>query len=239
MLNIAVVEDEPDLREEICEFLTLSGMTACGMGSGEELDDHLDARACDVVVLDINLPGEDGFRIAHRLGARDGLGVVMVTSRAALEDRVHGLKTGADAYLVKPVDLQELVATVESVCRRTKRDAPAAPSSPTPQTPSADRHAGEWHLRRLGWELAGPNGRSVALTAAEHDFLARLLAAPGRPVSRADLLGAHPPVPEGDLRKLDAVVRRLRRKVEDEIGFPLPVRAAHGIGYTATEMIVS
>lgn len=239
MLKVAVVDDESDLREEFCEFLELSGMAAHGMGSAAELDDHLNAHECDVVVLDINLPGEDGFQIAHRLGTRDGLGVVMVTSRAALEDRVHGLNTGADAYLVKPVDLRELVATVESVCRRTKRDAPAARSPSASQTPSAGRHSTEWCLRRLGWELVGPNGRSVALTAAEHDFLARLIAAPGRPVSRAALLGAQGPISEGDLRKLDAVVRRLRRKVEEEIGLALPVRAAHGIGYTATEMIVS
>lgn len=237
MLSVAVVEDETDLREEICEFLALSGMVARGMGSAEELDDHLLVHACDAVVLDVNLPGEDGFRIARRLGTRDGLGVVMVTSRAALEDRVHGLRTGADAYMVKPVDLQELVATVESVCRRTKRDASAAFPPPAVQGPSVEDCTGEWRLRRLGWELVGPNGQFVALTAAEHDFLGHLVAAPGLPVSRADLLGAQAPADSGDLRKLDAVVRRLRRKVEEEIGLPLPVRAVHGVGYTATELI--
>lgn len=232
MLKVAVVEDEADLCEELCEFLRLSGMEAHGMGSGADLDAFLAAAPCDALVLDVNLPEEDGFQIAERLRTtHEAVGIVMMTARGALADRVHGLRTGADAYLVKPVDLPELVATLESVCRRIRRSAGGDPVQPGPAA-----FAG-WELRRLGWELAGPNGRSVDLTAAEHDLIMRLAECPGHPVSRTELLGLAEPVREADLRKLDAVVRRLRRKVEEGIGLPLPVRAAHGAGYAATEEI--
>lgn len=253
MLQVVVVEDEADLREELCEFLRLSGMQAQGVGSWPELEAHLAEAPCDAVVLDINLPGDDGFRIASRLIDREGLGVVMVTSRAAQGDRIRGLKSGADAYLTKPVDLAELVATLESVCRRTRRSravpnvAPAPASTPTqaatvPSRSGAapttmDAQAGRWELRRLGWELRGPNGRATILTAAEHEFLTRVAATPGRPVARAELLGLDSDAPESTLRRLDAVVRRLRRKVEADVGLPLPVRSVHGVGYASTDLI--
>lgn len=239
MLQVAVVEDETDLREELCEFLRLSGMQAQGVGSWTELEDHLAGNPCDAVVLDINLPGEDGFRIASRLIDHEGIGVVMVTSRVAQGDRIRGLKSGADAYLTKPVDLVELVATLESVCRRTRRPRPVPPATPRPAgtaTPAGE--SGRWELRRLGWELSGPNGRSTTLTAAEHEFLTRVAATPGRPVERAELLGLPIDAPESSLRRLDAVVRRLRRKVEGDIGLPLPLRSVHGVGYATTDLIV-
>ncbi|MFA7429699.1 MAG: response regulator transcription factor [Rhodospirillaceae bacterium] len=225
MLNVAVVEGDCVLREELCRVLCQSGMDARGVGCGAGLDDYLRVQPCNVVVLEIDLPREDGFSITLRLREQhERLGVVMVTARAALEDRVRGLNAGADAYLVKPVDPLEFVATLKSVCRRTMPSVGTLAASQAP-----------WVLRRLGWELAGPNGRSVALTAAEHTLLSQLAAAPGRPVSRRALLAMSEPGPACDLRKLDAVVRRLRRKVEDVIGLDLPVRAAHGVGYIATE----
>ncbi|MGC2855258.1 response regulator transcription factor [Novispirillum sp. DQ9] len=237
MLQVAVVEDEADLREELCEFLRLSGMQAEGLGGWNELEAHLAAAPCDAVVLDINLPDEDGFRIASRLIDREGLGVVMVTSRVAQGDRIRGLRSGADAYLTKPVDLAELVATLESVCRRTRRPRPG-PAQPAaaPAPRAAEEPA--WELRRLGWELRGPNGRSATLTAAEHDFLKSVAANPGRPVERAELLGLPDTAPESSLRRLDAVVRRLRRKVEASIGLALPVRSVHGVGYASTDRIL-
>lgn len=240
MLQVAVVEDEADLREELCEFLRLSGMQAQGVGSWTELEAHLAGNPCDAVVLDINLPGEDGFRIASRLIDHEGIGVVMVTSRVAQGDRIRGLKSGADAYLTKPVDLAELVATLESVCRRTRRPrvvpATVAPSADGGQEGAEAEQ--RWELRRLGWELRGPNGRGATLTAAEHDFLTRVAATPGRPVERAELLGLPTDAPESSLRRLDAVVRRLRRKVEADIGLPLPVRSVHGVGYATTDIIM-
>ena len=130
-LAVVVVEDEDGLREELCEFLRLSGMEATGVSCGQALFAHLESHPCDAVVLDINLPGEDGFRLTPRLRQRPGLGVVMVTSRAGLDDRVRGLKTGADAYMVKPIDLLELVATLESVCRRIGERTGASPFSPS------------------------------------------------------------------------------------------------------------
>lgn len=240
MLQVTVVEDEADLREELCEFLRLSGMQAQGVGSWGELESHLASNPCDAIVLDINLPGDDGFRIASRLIDREGLGVVMVTSRVAQSDRIRGLKSGADAYLTKPVDLAELVATLESVCRRTRRPRPLAQGGggPGASTEAAGGDTRQWELRRLGWELRGPNGRATILTAAEHEFLTRVAACPGQPVTRTDLLGLDTDAPETTLRRLDAVVRRLRRKVEGDIGLPLPLRSVHGVGYATTDLIV-
>lgn len=240
-LAVVVVEDEDGLREELCEFLRLSGMEATGVSCGQALFAHLESHPCDAVVLDINLPGEDGFRLTPRLRQRPGLGVVMVTSRAGLDDRVRGLKTGADAYMVKPIDLLELVATLESVCRRIGERTGASPFSPSspPSSSSLPPASKGWTLAALGWKLVAPNGKAVPLTAAEHDFLRKLSATPGQAVSRITLMGDLPDPAPNDLRKLDAVVRRLRRKVEQETGLTPPIRAAHGVGYALMEALGS
>ena len=122
-LKIAIVEDHADLRELFVDFLREQSHDAAGFGCADDLDDHLAGQDVDLLILDLNLPGENGFSIARRLrSAHPGLHIIMVTARTALEERVDGYASGADLYLSKPVSPAELGAAVGSVARRV-RDA--------------------------------------------------------------------------------------------------------------------
>lgn len=127
-LEICVVEDEEDLREEIVESLQEAGFNVRGFPASRELYASLLMARCDIAILDIGLPGEDGFSIATRLRELGSIGIIMLTARSHMDDRLLGLQSGADIYLVKPVDFVELEAVVLSLARRVVgSDAISAP----------------------------------------------------------------------------------------------------------------
>jgi len=118
-LKIAIVEDHADLRELFVDFLREQSHDVAGFCCADDLDDHLAGQDVDLLILDLNLPGEDGFSIARRLrSAHLGLHIIMVTARTAVEERIKGYASGADIYLSKPVTPAELAAAVGSVARR-------------------------------------------------------------------------------------------------------------------------
>ena len=118
-LKIAIVEDHEDLRELFVDFLREQSHDVAGFCSADDLDDHLACQDVDLLILDLNLPGEDGFSIARRLrSVHLGLHIIMVTARTAVEERIKGYASGADLYLSKPVSPAELAAAVGSVARR-------------------------------------------------------------------------------------------------------------------------
>ena len=118
-LKIAVVEDHEDLRELFVDFLKLQSHDVAGFCCADDLDEHLVGKDVDLLILDLNLPGEDGFSIARRLRhAHPDLHIIMVTARTAVEERIKGYASGADLYLSKPVSPAELGAAVGSVARR-------------------------------------------------------------------------------------------------------------------------
>ena len=174
MINVAVVEDEPDLCGSILRYLSLVGMTVKRAGSGTELDALLLDFTPDLLVLDVNLPGEDGFSIAARLRSRSKVGIVMLTARGQLDDRVLGLTAGADAYLIKPVQFRELEAVIHSLARRL-REAPLAESNDVREEP-----AHSWSFDAANWSLITPAGHHVSLTNAEFRVLQTLTRRPRR-----------------------------------------------------------
>ena len=218
-IRVAVCEDDVDYRDILLYGLTKLGLQAYGVPSAEALDRLLAEREVDLVVLDIGLPGEDGFSTARRLRhERPHLGIAMLTARIIVEDRIRGLNQGADLYFVKPVDLGELTAALASLHRRL------APK-PKPTRP--------WRLAKGRAVLETPDGVAVALTGPELQLLDRLLASPGVTVERADLLLAlgWPQDDKADHR-LATVISRLRTKVVAATpAFTLPLRARHGTGY--------
>ncbi|MGE5546722.1 MAG: response regulator transcription factor [Solirubrobacterales bacterium] len=230
MARIAVVEDEASLRADVVEYLSACGHDTVGCGDGVALDQALRTAPVDIVVLDINLPGEDGFSIAKRLRDASDVGIIMLTARNVNIDRVVGLEIGADVYLTKPVELRELEAQVRTLARRLKV------SQATPATAGAALPAGEaWIYDEVAWDLVAPGGARVKLTAKERVFVTLLVTEPGAPVSRADIfkaLGKREWDPSD--RSVDSMVRRLRAKAEEAVGRPLPVDAVHGVGYAFT-----
>jgi DNA-binding response OmpR family regulator len=229
MTRIIIVEDEAELRADMALFLTSEGHDVRAAGDGTELNLLLDDYP-DIAILDINLPGESGFDIARRLRARSPLGIIMLTARSQTDDLVTGLMAGADAYLAKPVSFRELAAHIASLSRRVVTGGSGDSVPPARSDPlSPDR---TWSVEQGEWRLCTPAGGTVTLSVSEMRLLARLAAAPSQPVSRADLMAAvYDSPPDSESRALDALVRRLRSKVEKSTGHALPVQALYAVGY--------
>jgi len=227
MIKVMVVEDDPDLCGSIARYLGLVGMSVRQAGSAADLDQELATFSPDLLVLDINLPGEDGFSIAARMRARSRMGIIMLTARGQLDDRVLGLTAGADSYLVKPVQFRELEAVIHSLSRRLRATEPAA-AEPAAAAPPARA----WSFDAGTWSLITPNGRAVPLTNAEYRVMQILAAEPGASVGRDEIAAALGKVVGGyDDRSIDAVMARLRRKVQTATGEALPVRSVRSVGY--------
>lgn len=220
MIRVAIVEDNADLREEVTFHLSRRGHDAVGLADARALDAHLALSVVDVLVLDLGLPGEDGLSIASRLrDSHPHIAIAMLTARGELDDRLLGLKTGADIYLVKPMDMGELSAVVESLYRRLH--------SPPP---SSDRP--EWQLDFFTMELKSPGGESVMLTPAEYNLLLELARQAPEPVTRARLAKAigHPEL-DFDYRRLETSMSRLRKKIDAQCHGGNTLRSSRNVGY--------
>ena len=223
--RILIIEDEPDLCEAMVSYLDLEGFQAHGVCSAAAADAWLSQQAVDIIILDVGLPDQDGISwIAQAGGSRDK-GLIVTTARGALPDRIRGLTAGADAYLVKPVELEELRLVVGNVANRL--------GSQTRATSSC------WTLDAIRWELLADNGTAIKLTRSETRLLAQLTATPGEAVHRDELVRALGYMPESyDLRRLEILTRRLRNKVSAQGGGRLPLETVHGYGYAFTAQIV-
>jgi DNA-binding response OmpR family regulator len=215
-LNIIVVDDDPALRTILSAGLAHFGHGVRTAADGTQLDALMDAAPADVIVLDVGLPGENGYEIAARLRRHWQGGIIMATGLGDVAQRVLGLDSGADIYLVKPVDLRELAAAVDSLARRL-------PASDLP----------DWRLDAAHSMLYSPRGTALPLTAHECLLLRALFKHPGANVARPILFRAlgYPDGHHGDLR-LEALASRLRAKVRKLApGEPLPLRGRSNLGY--------
>lgn len=219
--RVVVIEDEPDLNAAMVSFLNLSGFTADGVLGIDQLDAWLLSHECDLAVLDLGLPDGAGLSVIDRLRLRGPCGVVVATARGLVQDRIVGYTSGADHYLVKPVDMRELVAVLTTLHQRL----------PPRSNP--------WRLEQLAWRLVAPNGQAVRLTNSELTVMKALASAPGRPLPRpaiAEALGFNPA--DYAPHRLEILVRRLRRKVLDNTGIDVPIETVHGVGYAFTAALV-
>ncbi|HVJ38166.1 MAG TPA: response regulator transcription factor [Stenotrophomonas sp.] len=232
-LRVAVVEDDAELATLIVDELHLVGARAQALPSAEALYRQLLAHAFDLVVLDVGLPGEDGYAVAaHLRAAAPQVGIVMLTGRAAGTDMARGLLQGADLYLVKPLDMPLLTAALASVWRRLEPPVPMDAPAPT-----AANALGQWQLSADAWTLHAPDARALSLSAPERAVLVELFARRGEPVSRAALIAAISPKASTafDPHRLEVLVHRLRARVESVCGRKLPLRAVRGTGYLLAE----
>ncbi|WP_372393871.1 response regulator transcription factor (plasmid) [Azospirillum sp. HJ39] len=236
MPDILVVDDDDGLRFDLVDYLNLKGFRTIGAESAAACRQALDRMSPDVVVLDVRLPDGHGFALAREIHARFGVGcgLIMLTGLSTPNDRVDGLESGADTYLVKHATLREIEATIRSVLRRLPVAATAAAETPA-AAPAGGQDVGGWRMLRADWTLQAPNAARITLTGTEVAFLEALLAKPGTPRPRADLIAAlaRPSMRFND-RNLDEVVRRLRRKVEQASGMAVPIRVVYGVGYCFT-----
>ncbi|WP_418128192.1 response regulator transcription factor [Variovorax sp. 375MFSha3.1] len=228
--HIAVLDDEPDITELLAGYLQGYGFRVSQVHEGRALTALMETDPADLVLLDLGLPGEDGFTIARRMRESWRCGLIIVTGRGDAVDKVVGLEVGADDYVTKPFDLRELVARVKAVLRRL---APATPA------PVANQPASAGKLRFAGWQLdtgsrslRNPQGESVVLTGGEFDLLHVFTLHPGRVLSRDFLLEqtrGREATPFD--RTIDVQVGRLRKKIESDADDPQLIRSVRGAGY--------
>ncbi len=224
--HIVVVDDEPEMRDAVEEYLTLRGHRVSGAADGREMDEILARTPADLVLVDLNLPGEDGIALTRRLKATHNVGIIIVTALGESEDRVLGLETGADDYIVKPFNLRELLARINSVRRRMAPDKQeSAPVDGVIMVGEMTFHKHEGILRR-------PNGSEIDLSYGELELLSILVTNPDRAMSRDELLDRlSQPDREPFSRSIDVRVARLRRKIESDPTRPRVIKTVRSIGY--------
>jgi DNA-binding response OmpR family regulator len=227
--RLVIVDDEPELRAMVAEYLGRHGFAVAMAAGGAELDALLAEGMPDLVILDVNMPGENGFAIARRLRAKTDIPLMMLTAADEVIDRVVGLELGADDYLTKPFDLRELRARVDAMLRRAVRTrAKSATGAKVPEVVQF----GELSLDLEARRLVRPDGEELELTAMEFDLLAAFARNPNRVLSRERLLNlAHNRDTEPFDRSIDVRIARLRRKVERDPEKPLLIKTMRGAGY--------
>ncbi len=230
-LHIAVLDDEADITQLLATYLQSHGYRVSQVHQGRELMRLMAADPPALVLLDLGLPGEDGFAIARQLREHWQCGLVIVTGRGDAVDKVVGLEVGADDYVTKPFDLRELLARIKAVLRRTSVAAVPIAGDSTKPARSTYRFAG-WTLDTAARRLVGSDGADVPLTSGEFDLLTAFLRHAGRVLSRDFLLEQTRGREAAPFdRTIDVQVGRLRKKLEVDIDEPQIIKSVRGAGY--------
>lgn len=249
-----MLDDEADITQLLANYLRGHGYRVTPVHNGRSLMALMPIDPPALVLLDLGLPGEDGFLIARQLREHWHCGLVIVTGRGDPVDKVVGLEVGADDYVTKPFDLRELLARIKAVLRRLSPDvlpgelravtAGAVPAPyPTAPDTRADGRAGR--LRFAGWQLdtaarrlTNSHGVEVALTGGEFDLLRAFAQHAGRVLSRDFLLEQTRGREAGPFdRTIDVQVGRLRRKLEPDHQEPQFIKSVRGAGYILTPLV--
>jgi two-component system, OmpR family, response regulator len=228
--RILAVDDEPELLAMLGEYLTRQGYTVATAEDGVTMRRLLGEQAFDLVLLDINLPGEDGLSLARYLRERHSVGIIMLTAASDVVDRIVGLEMGADDYLTKPFDPRELLARIKSVLRRA-----AVPAAELEEEPV---HGNRVRFGRCLLDLEShrlfdhESGEEVPLTSMEFDLLKAFAERPNRVLTRDQLLDlAHNRDWEPFDRSIDIRITRIRRKIEPDPAKPQTIKTVRGAGY--------
>jgi DNA-binding response OmpR family regulator len=221
---IAIVEDEDDLRCNTELFLRSRGYQVWGVESAEALYKQLVTTPADVILVDINLPGENGFTLIEHLRASDRYILIAMTARITTEDRIKGLNSGADMYFMKPVDLEELEAGIRSALRRVRE----------PLLRPAEDESAVWILDGSEYSLQSPADGSIKLTGRELELLSKLMRSPGLVIDKKEICLLDNTLSGVDLHRIDSLLYRLRKKVETDLRLVLPIRSVFGRGYVFT-----
>ncbi|MBF0108128.1 MAG: response regulator transcription factor [Magnetococcales bacterium] len=230
-MNILVVEDDLALLEVLAAYLEESGYRVLKARNAGELHRILGRQTVHLVLLDLELPDEDGLVVARRIHARSTTPFMIVSARNGREDRIAGLELGALDYVTKPFDPRELVLRIRNILNR--QDRPGHAGSATRKRDAEETlHLGAWHLHLEQRSLIHEDGHEAGLTRAEFDLLAALALSRGRVKSRDSLIDAvsHGSEPSSD-RAIDVLVSRIRRKIEPDPRNPILVLTVPGYGY--------
>lgn len=225
--RILLVDDDPSIRELICDYLARFSINALGVGDGLQMRKALEDDPFDLVVLDLMLPGEDGLSLCRSLRRDSGIPILMLTAQCEPTDRIIGLELGADDYMAKPFEPRELVARIQSVLRRTQ-DGRLTRHKERRSSVSFDG----WKLDGVMHQLHSPAGVMVPLSNAEVRLLSVFIEQPRKVLSREQLLDAtRGRAVEAFDRSIDLQVSRLRNKLGDDPRDPQLIKTIRGEGY--------
>ena len=225
-MHLLVVDDDDGVLDLLRRYFTGQGFEVSAAANGAEMRDALARTTVDLVLLDLGLPGEDGFELTRQLRKSWNGALIIITGRGESVDRVVGLELGADDYVTKPFDLRELLARVRSVLRR----APSA--TPDDAANQVAFQFGNFLLILQSRTLRTTGGETIALTTGEYELLRVLVEHPNRVLSRDDLMEHIHGRNAGPFdRAIDVQIGRLRRKVESDPANPELIRSVRGAGY--------
>lgn len=233
--SLLLVDDDPEIREELKSYLSANGMTVMEAGDAESALRTFSEHKFDLIVLDLLLGADNGFDVLREIRQTHTTPCIMVTGQGEPTDKVVGLELGADDYVVKPVNLRELLARIRALLRRSGGSGGSSSrkgnSAPDEQEQSAARWKFDPHRRRL----STPDGALVPLTTAECDLLIELVAHEGDPQTREELCRRvfNRQWQPYD-RSLDSIVVKLRRKLEPNPDHPMVIKTIRGKGYLFT-----
>lgn len=231
--SLLVVDDDPDIRALLGEYLADAGFRVSAAADGPSMWAAMREEMPDAVILDLMLPGEDGLSLCRTLRATTQVGIVMLTARGTLLDRIVGLEVGADDYLPKPFDPRELLARVKAVLRRhdaVQGEGIARPAEPSTEAPFL--FFADWRLDVVARQLLSPEGKAISLGGSDFRTMKTLLDHPRRPLSRDFLLDhvfGRNAAPND--RAIDVCVSRLRQHFDGRTRGAEIIRTVRNEGY--------
>jgi len=218
---IVIVEDDPDVARIIEQVLKDFSFRTVWCRSAGDLMRRLRSLAPDLCIIDLGLPDMDGLEVMQRVRLQSACGIVILTGRAHISDRVMGLELGADDYILKPFEPRELVARVRSILRRRE-------NAPGSQARQIAEFSG-WRFNLGNNTLSAANGEEHQLSTSEADLLKVFVSNPNRILQREQLMGARDVSPTD--RSIDVRISRLRRKLEPDEASPAFIKTVYGAGY--------
>ncbi|MBC3869299.1 response regulator [Undibacterium oligocarboniphilum] len=225
--KILIVDDDREIRSLLAEYLDHNGYTAIMAADGNGMWAALQEHQFELVVLDLNLPGDDGLTLCRNLRSKSNMPVIMLTARSEPLDRILGLEMGADDYLPKPFEPRELLARIRSVLRRTQSNQITLSAENLQKL----KFAG-WTLDMTARHLVAPDGMIVSLSGAEYRMLNIFLEHPNRILNRDQLLNmTHGRDADPFDRSIDIQISRLRQKLREDARSPQIIKTVRNGGY--------
>ncbi|MGB5949985.1 MAG: response regulator transcription factor [Parvibaculum sp.] len=231
--SLLLVDDDAEIRSELREYLSAHGFAISEAHDARSALAACGQRRFSLIVLDLWLGKDNGFDLLREIRQTHSTPCIMVTAHGETTDKVVGLELGADDYIVKPVNLRELLARIRALLRRSGGSGPNAQKANAPKAEGGDGNS--WHFDPVRRNLLSPEGELVPLTTAECDLLIELVAHEGRPQTREDLCRRvfNRQWQPYD-RSLDSIVVKLRRKLEPNPDHPMVIKTIRGKGYLFT-----
>lgn len=228
--RIILVEDDRDFRESLVESLLLAGFNVTGVASALEFYQNIAMQDYLLAILDLGLPDQSGFVLAEYIRNNTDMRIIVLTAQSSLDSRITAYQSGADNYLLKPVDFSELEASIYSILGRLDQKLSKEHKKKEAE-PAAKQEETCWTLVRSDMTLCAPKNDTIKLSLKEFDLVEMLVSFPKTVVSREDLLNAldYEDNKCGN-RSLDALIHRLRQK--GGASYRIPIKTVHGSGYS-------